>query len=29
MQDIYNKLITKIEARKSTFKWTYEKTYNF
>lgn len=28
MQDIYDKLITKIEARTSAFKWTNEKTYN-
>lgn len=28
MQDIYSKLITKIESREGTFKRTYEKTYN-
>lgn len=29
MQEIYNKLITKIDARKSAFEWAYEKAYNF
>lgn len=29
MQEIYNELVTRIDARQSAFKWTYEKTYNF